>query len=64
MSRRLGLWILALALPLAALGLLTAFDPNVGGPGVAASDIAVVAAWGVASLLVAMRTSRWTPQGD
>jgi ABC-2 type transport system permease protein len=44
--------------------LLTAFDPNVGGPGVAAGDIAVVAAWGIAGLLVAARTFRWTPRGD
>jgi ABC-2 type transport system permease protein len=44
--------------------LLTAFDPNVRGPGVAAGDIAIVAAWGVAGLLVAARTFRWTPRGD
>lgn len=44
--------------------LLTAFDPNVAGPGVAAGNIAVVAAWGVAGLLVAARTFRWTPRGD
>jgi ABC-2 type transport system permease protein len=44
--------------------LLTAFDPNVGGAGVGAGDIAVVAVWGVAGLLVAMRTFRWTPRGD
>lgn len=44
--------------------LLTAFDPNVGGPGVAAGDIAVVAAWGIAGLLIAARTFRWTPRSD
>jgi ABC-2 type transport system permease protein len=44
--------------------LLTAFDPSVHGPGVAAGDIAVVAAWGIAGLLIAARTFRWTPRGD
>ncbi len=34
------------------------------GTGIAASDLLIVAAWGVAALLVATRTFRWSPRGD
>jgi len=44
--------------------LLTAFDPNTTGVGIAAADLAVVAAWGVAGLALAARGFRWTPRGD
>jgi ABC-2 type transport system permease protein len=42
--------------------LLTAFDPTTDAPGIAWGHIAVVAIWGVAALLVAMRRFRWTPR--
>lgn len=43
--------------------LLTAFDPSEAAPGIAGGDLAVVAAWGVAGLVVAVRAFRWTPTG-
>jgi ABC-2 type transport system permease protein len=43
--------------------LLTAFDPATDGAGIAWSDIAIVAAWGLAGLLIASRAFRWTPRG-
>jgi ABC-2 type transport system permease protein len=42
--------------------LLTAFDPTETGPGVDSLSIGVVAAWGVAGALVALRTFRWFPR--
>ena len=42
--------------------LLTAFDPTTTGPGIAWGDLAVVAAWGVAGTLVAVRQFRWAPR--
>jgi ABC-2 type transport system permease protein len=41
------------------------FDAYVGGSGAALAwgDLAVVAAWGVAGLLLAIRFFRWTPRG-
>ncbi len=42
--------------------LLAAFDPATTGSGIELGHLAVVAAWGVAGLLVAMRTFRWTPR--
>jgi ABC-2 type transport system permease protein len=35
-----------------------------GGPSLDWGDLAVVAAWGVAGLLLAIRFFRWTPRGD
>jgi ABC-2 type transport system permease protein len=35
-----------------------------GGPSLDWGDLAVVAAWGVAGLLLAVRFFRWTPRGD
>ena len=43
--------------------LLTAFDPATTGSGFEWGNLAVVAAWGVGALLVAMRTFHWTPRG-
>jgi ABC-2 type transport system permease protein len=47
-----------------AEALLDAFDPRTTGVGIDFGHLAVVAAWGVAGLLVAMRTFRWTPKGE
>jgi ABC-2 type transport system permease protein len=47
-----------------AQALLQAYDPATTGAGFAAGDLLVVAAWGVAGLLVAARRFRWTPQGS
>jgi ABC-2 type transport system permease protein len=43
--------------------LLAAFDPAATGIGVAWGDLAVVAAWGVAGAVLALRTFRWSPRG-
>ena len=42
--------------------LLTAFDPRTSGAGVEVGNLAVLAAWGVGGLLIAMRTFRWAPR--
>jgi ABC-2 type transport system permease protein len=42
--------------------ILTAFDPTTSGAGIAWGDLAVVAAWGVAGVLLALRTFRWSPR--
>jgi ABC-2 type transport system permease protein len=42
--------------------LFTAFDPNTTGAGFAWGHLAVVAAWGVLGLLLAIRYFRWTPR--
>ncbi len=41
--------------------LFAAFDPLASGIGVAWGDLAVVAAWGVAGVLLALRSFRWSP---
>jgi ABC-2 type transport system permease protein len=46
-----------------AQALLEAYDPATTGSGLAAGHLLVVAAWGVAGLVVAARRFRWTPQG-
>ena len=43
---------------------LVAFDPTTGGLGIAAGDLAVVAAWGVAGLGLALLTFNWTPRSE
>jgi len=43
--------------------LLTAFDPSEAAPGIAGTDLAIVAAWGIAGLAIAVRTFRWAPSG-
>jgi ABC-2 type transport system permease protein len=42
--------------------LLTAFDPATSGAGFEPGHLAIVAAWGLAGLLVAVRTFRWSPR--
>ena len=37
---------------------------HVHGSGIAAGDLLVVAAWGLASLLIAARTFKWSPRSD
>jgi ABC-2 type transport system permease protein len=46
-----------------AAALLVAYNPHTSGSGFAATDLLVVAAWGVGGLLVALRTFRWLPLG-
>jgi ABC-2 type transport system permease protein len=40
---------------------LRAFDPGASGPAIAWSHLAVLAAWGIGGLLVALRRFRWAP---
>lgn len=47
-----------------ALALLDAFDPATNGVGIDVGHLAVVAAWGIAGALIALRTFRWTPRGE
>jgi ABC-2 type transport system permease protein len=42
--------------------LLAAYNPYSTGSGFAGPDLLIMAAWGVAGLLIAMRRFRWTPQ--
>lgn len=42
--------------------LLTGFNPTTTGSGFRPGYLALIAAWGVAGLLIAMRTFRWTPR--
>jgi ABC-2 type transport system permease protein len=42
----------------------TAWNPLTTGPGFEWGHLAVVAAWGVAALLIAVRAFRWTPRGS
>ena len=42
--------------------LTIAFDPRTTGTGIAGGDLAVLAAWGVAGLLFAVRFFVWTPR--
>jgi ABC-2 type transport system permease protein len=48
--------------PLVA-ALLAAYNPNTTGSGLLWGDLAVVAAWGAAGLIVAVRRFRWLPRG-
>jgi ABC-2 type transport system permease protein len=43
-------------------GFFAAWEPGSGGA-VQWVDLAVIAAWGIAGFLLALRTFRWTPQG-
>lgn len=45
-----------------AEALFTAFDPAADGPGIEVGHLAIVAAWGLAGLVVAVRFFRWTPR--
>jgi ABC-2 type transport system permease protein len=42
--------------------LIVAFDPRTTGAGIAGTDLLVLAVWGVAGLLLAVRFFRWTPR--
>ena len=42
--------------------ILTAFDPSTTGAGIAWADLAVLAAWGVAGVLLALKFFRWSPR--
>ena len=43
--------------------LLVAYNPHTAGLGFAGMDLLIVAIWGIAGLLVAIRTHRWLPLG-
>jgi len=45
-------------------GFFGAWAPSTAGAGFHWIDLAVVAGWGVAGFVVALRTFRWTPQGS
>ena len=45
-----------------ALALLNPFTRSGGGPAWSATNLLVVAAWGLAGLVVALRRFRWAPQ--
>lgn len=61
-------WLIdiAKAFPVHALAdaLLTAYNPHTVGSGLNWSDLAVLAAWGVAALAVATRRFSWLPQSS
>ena len=44
-----------------AAALLTAYNPATHGAGLAGTDLVIVAAWGAAGLLVALRRFSWLP---
>ncbi len=44
--------------------LLSAFDPLTKGPGIEGVHLLVLAGWGLAGLLVASRTFRWSPRSS
>jgi ABC-2 type transport system permease protein len=46
-----------------AAALLTAYNPHTHGAGFAPTDLAIVAAWGGAGLLIAVRRFSWLPLG-
>ena len=46
-----------------AAALLTAYNPHTRGAGFATTDLLVVAAWGVAGFVVAIRRFSWVPRG-
>lgn len=46
-----------------AAALLTAYNPHTQGAGVSAVDLLVVAGWGMAGLLIALRRFSWLPLG-
>ena len=43
--------------------LLVAYNPHTTGLGFAGPDLLIVAAWGAAGLLIALRTVSWLPLG-
>jgi ABC-2 type transport system permease protein len=48
--------------PLAA-ALLAAYNPHTTGSGMRWSDLAILAAWGAAGLIIAVRRFKWLPRG-
>jgi len=46
-----------------AAALLTAYNPHTHGAGFAWTDLAILAAWGVAGLVIAVRRFSWAPLG-
>jgi len=44
--------------------LITVFNPHTTGTGIKAWDLAVIAIWGLAALLISIRYYRWTPLSD
>jgi len=46
-----------------AAALLTAYNPHTHGAGFAWTDLAILAAWGLAGLIVAVRRFSWAPLG-
>jgi ABC-2 type transport system permease protein len=46
-----------------AAALLVAYNPHTRGAGLAGTDLLIVAAWGVAGLLIALRRFSWLPLG-
>src|SRR6516164_6150459 len=46
-----------------ANALLTAYNPHTAGLGFSGRDLLIVAAWGAAGLLIALRTFSWQPLG-
>ena len=47
-----------------ANALLVAYNPHTTGLGFAGADLLIVAAWGAAGFLVALRTFSWLPRGS
>jgi ABC-2 type transport system permease protein len=45
-----------------AAALLKAYNPHTSGTGFALTDLLIVAAWGLAGLVIALRTFSWTPR--
>ena len=45
------------------MAFFTSYDPTATGAGFELGDLAIVAAWGVAGLLLAVRFFRWKPRG-
>lgn len=44
--------------------LVAAFDPRAGHAGIAAGELAMLAAWGLLGLVAALTTFRWTPRSE
>jgi hypothetical protein len=44
--------------------LFEAFDPATTGSGIAGTDLLVLAVWGAAGLLIALRRFSWAPQAE
>jgi ABC-2 type transport system permease protein len=44
--------------------LFKAFDPATTGSGIAGKDLLIVAIWGAAGLIIALRRFSWSPQSS